>query len=144
MPRYLAKIALHDLLDRRNSFGLFGQDDLPNHGINIGIRKLHANRKTPLQLFEVARPCHRRLPRPNEQKFAADILTARLDDFLHLDRTLAVFTDILLYFVQNDKRQRHLAVLRQGLSHHFEHLIARNIGHIRIQIVQRFCTASQR
>src|SRR6218665_1729776 len=130
VARDLAQVGLHHLFDRCLGFGLLGQDDLADHGIDVGVRQLNANGEAAFELFEVRCAGHGGLTGADEQHLGADVFAAGLNHFLHVNGALAVFADVLLHLVEHYQGEGELAVAGQRLANGLEHVAAGDVLHI--------------
>ena len=136
MPGDFAQVGLHDLLDGRFGFRLFRQNDLANDCIDVGIGEFHADGEATFEFFQVAGTAHGCLTSTDEQEFAADVFAASFHRLLDVDGALAVFADVLLHLIEHDEGQGEFATFGQGLANGFEHVIAGDVLHVGVEIVQ--------
>src|SRR5690606_31954351 len=136
VPGYFPQVGLQNLVNRAFGFGLFGENDLPDNSIDIGIRQLNTDSEAPFEFLQIAGAGYRCLAGANEEQLATEVFTAGLDCFLYRNGALAVFTNELLNFVQYDQGKREFAVCGQCLANGLEHIVAGNVLNERIQVVQ--------
>ena len=101
VARNFAQVGLHHFLDRGFGFGLLGQNHFANHRIHIRIGQLDADGEATFELFQVGRAGDGGLACANEEHLGTDVLAAGFHNFLHVDRALAVFADVLLNLVEH-------------------------------------------
>ena len=136
VARDLTQVGLHHLFHRSLGLGFLGQNYLADHRIHVGIRQFDANSESAFELFQVGCASDGSLAGANEEQLGADVLGAGFDGFLHVDRALAVFADVLLHLVNDYEGERKLAVAGEGLLDGLDHVATGYILHIRVQVVQ--------
>ena len=123
-----AEVCAPDLFDLGLGRGLFGQDDLPCHILDVPVAQHHLDWETPHQALQVGHSRQGRLAGANKQQLAVEVLRQGFGDFLHLEGLFGIGTDVLLHLIQHHQRQGKLAVHGQRGFDGRGHLFAGDVG----------------
>jgi hypothetical protein len=123
VPRDLAAAAVEELLDGVGLVGLLGEDDLPDDRLDVGVGELDLHREAVLDLLEDGRPRERRLPGRDEENARAEPLREALGEVVHLGAAGGVLADPLLDLVEDEERERELAVHVERLVDGGDHVV---------------------
>ena len=124
MPGNLANVIDQQVLHRVQLLGLLAQDDLTDDGGNIRVGQLDCDVETPDDLLENRRAGKCGLACRHQHDPSLELFRQRLRHLLHADRAVGIFADELLRLVENDQRQRHLAILHECSIQRLDHVFS--------------------
>ena len=122
-------VRLQGRADRGHAILALGQHHVPDHRLDVGIGQLHVDREAALQAVQRRGAGQRRLTGADEQQAVAEPLAARLDHLLDDVGAVGVLADVLLHFVEDDRRRRQRAAAgRQRLLQRVDELVGGDVG----------------